>query len=81
MRRILLVLSAGLVMVALVVVTAAPAFAKNTFQTGDDQPPGPPSISGAGTTVFHCNSPDIIGERGAIVINKIGRHDNCDVSL
>ncbi len=79
MRRILLVLAVALVMAAMMVVTATPAFAKNSFQTDPDfdKPPGPPISSGAGTTVFHCNSPVIEGERGAIVINKNARHDNC----
>jgi len=68
-------------MAAMVVVTAAPAFAKNTFQTGAEDPPGPPTSSGAFTTVFHCESPDVIGTRGAFVFNKNHVHNNCDEEL
>ena len=85
MRRILLVLSVAALMAAMVVVTAAPAFAKNTFQTDEEGPPygpGPPASSGAFTTVFHCNSTDVFGTRGAYVIHKNGTtRNNCDEEL
>ena len=69
MRRILLVLSVALVMVAMV--AAAPAFAKTII---GDPPPGPPSLTGNfpnGATVTHCNNPRIGGE-GSFVFNKNG---------
>ena len=67
-----MVLSVALVMVAMVVMmAAAPAFAKTII---GDPPPGPPSLTGNfpnGATVTHCNSPRIGGE-GSFVFNKNG---------
>ena len=81
MRRILLVLTVALVVAAMVVVTAAPAFAKNTFQLSGRDTPGPPQSSGAagsgeGASVLHCNSPSI-GSSGNHVVKRTGNIDHC----
>ena len=64
MKRTLSVLT---VMAVLMLALAAPVFAKNTFQTGADQPGGPPSASGSGNGtgagVDHCNG-GTLGEEG-----------------
>ena len=70
MRRILLVLGLALVMAAMLVATAAPAMALNTFQLPvfkpgteeviigvEEKGSGPPAASGGpafGSIVFHC---------------------------
>jgi hypothetical protein len=66
-RRILLVLSVALMM-AVMLVAAAPAMAGNS----GTQPPGPPNISGnfPFTYVKHCSSHS--GGEGSVVTNKNG---------
>jgi hypothetical protein len=79
LRRIFLLLAVGAIFM---LAFAAPALAKNT---GDQKLPGatgPPIASGGQhTTAFHCKSPDVIGTRGAFVINKNHVHNNCDEEL
>ena len=79
-KRIIFLLAVGAI---LMVTFAAPALAINSGeQKGKGAPTGPPfSSGGQHTTVFHCESPLIIGERGAFVVNKNGFHNNCDEEL
>ena len=76
MRRIVVLLA---VVALLMLALAAPAFAKNSFQ-GGQEPPGPPSSSfgppkpdRAGTIVVHCNAPGgSFDNPGVLVNNKNG---------
>lgn len=79
-KRITFLLAVGAI---LMMTFAAPALAFNTGeQKGKGAPTGPPiSSGGALTTAFHCKSPDVIGTRGAFVINKNHVHNNCDEEL
>ena len=66
MRRILLLLTAAILVAVMMAVTAGPAMAKNTFQdplldpfqVPEENPPGPPTVSGGAPIhsplVFHC---------------------------
>jgi hypothetical protein len=70
MRRTLVMLA---VTALLVLALAAPAFA---FTTGE-QPPGPPTASGANPTeVVHCGSEEIGGSHGNRVSNPNHFHEN-----
>jgi hypothetical protein len=45
LRRIILVLTVAALMAAVMVASTMPAMAKNSYQSGQDSPPGPPAFS------------------------------------
>ena len=78
-KRIIFLLAVGAI---LMMTFAAPALAKNSGEQKLEGAQGPPEWSGAFTSVFHCQSPNIIGTRGVVVTNKKGiQHNNCDEEL
>ncbi len=75
LRRLILVLAVAALMAAMMVTSAMPAMAKNSYQFGQDSPPGPPFFSGGpdkngSSEVFHTPEGPCVNHFGKDGKNK-----------
>jgi hypothetical protein len=82
LKRIMMVLTVMVIMVAMLVAMAVPAFAANSRDQVGPGNQGPPVFSGSlfgspgeGARVDHCNASDG-GEPGVLLTNRNGVHGN-----